>query len=155
MYALIQETVALGNNQQGDRYTFAGQAATIRPFILSEEQYDRGLTKTLDEKQAQFFNTAETNDEITQMLTLQNSNGDLYYLDTNTGYIYTKDFMDSGYKEVLAQNRKTVDPTRDAYAKLGNDFFNSGTSTFTSSIIVELSSILLIHPAIPQLQMLD
>ena len=133
MYALIQETVALGNNQQGDRYTFAGQAATIRPFILSEEQYDRGLTKTLDEKQAQFFNTAETNDEITQMLTLQNSNGDLYYLDTNTGYIYTKDFMDSGYKEVLAQNRKTVDPTRDAYAKLGNDFFNSGTSTFTDA----------------------
>ncbi|MBR1419952.1 MAG: hypothetical protein IJ575_02655 [Selenomonadaceae bacterium] len=133
MYALIQETVALGNNQQGDRYTFAGQAATIRPFTLSEEQYDRGLAKTLDEKQAKFFNTAETNDEITQMLTLKTDAGDTYYLDTNTGYIYTKQFMDSGYKEVLAQNRKTVDPTQDAFAKLGNDFFNSGTSTFTDA----------------------
>ena len=133
MYALIQETVALGNNQQGDRYTFAGQAATIRPYTLSEQQYDRGLAKTLDEKQAKFFNTAEINDEMTQMLTVQSDAGDTYYLDTNTGYLYSKDFMDEGYKEIISQNRYTVDPTQDAVAKLSGDFFNNGTSTFSDA----------------------
>lgn len=133
MYALIQEVVALGNNQQGDRYTFAGQAATIRPYTLSEEVYDRGLAKTLDEKQAQFFNTAETNDELTQMLTLEDEAGETYYLDTTNGYLYTKDFMDTGYKEIIAQNRDRVDPTQDAVAKLSGDFFNNGTSTFSDA----------------------
>lgn len=127
MMALIQQVVALGNNMQGDRYTFAGQSDQIRPFELSEELYTRGMAKTLDTKQAQFFNTAETYEQLSQMLTITDENNAEYYLDTTTGYVYDKNFVDEGYKNAITAGYQTVDPTQHAIAKLGDDFFNGGT----------------------------
>ena len=129
MMALIQQVVALGNNMQGDRYTFSGQSDKTRPFELTEDLYTRGMAKTLDEKQAQFFNTAETYGEVTQMLTITDENNAEYYLDTTNGYVYDKTFIDEGYKSAITSGYKTVDPTVHAKYKLGNDFFNSNTGT--------------------------
>lgn len=134
MMALIQQVVALGNNMQGDRYTFAGQSDQIRPFELSEEMYTRGMAKTLDTKQAQFFNTAETYEQLSQMLTITGEDDAEYYLDTTNGYIYDKRFVDEGYKDAITAGYKTVDPTQHAIAKLGDDFFNETTGAdFTNA----------------------
>ena len=55
MMAEIQELVSLGNTMQGDSYVFGGQTDLTKPFIMSTEEVDRGLAKTLDENQSAFF----------------------------------------------------------------------------------------------------
>lgn len=100
MMAEIQEIVSLGNTMQGDRYVFGGQKDLVRPFELSTEEVDRGLAKTLDETQAAYFKTADSSGTMTQMLVLEDEAdpNNLYYLDTTTGRLYTKDFVENGYK---------------------------------------------------------
>ena len=130
MMAEIQELVSLGNTQQGDRYLFAGQKDTTQPFSLSVEEVDRGLPKTLDEKQAAFFSTADSSGVLTQMLTLQDESdpSKLYYLDTTTGHLYSSDFVKDGYKDKIAAGQTKAKAT-DTVAKQENEKYNHVKTT--------------------------
>ena len=91
-------------------------------------EVSRGLAKTLDHSQVNFFKNEgnkniDTNAILTQMLTLQNGS-DTYYLDTSTGYIYDKDFMDEGYKDKLNGGQSTVIPAID----------NNGQTEFVDAV---------------------
>lgn len=108
MLAEIQEMVSLGNTQQGDRYVFSGQSDLTQPFTMSTETVDRGLAKTLDDTQAAFFNTADNKGSMTQMLTMTGSDGNTYYLNTTNGNVYSKAFVDSGYKDKVSGGQSTV-----------------------------------------------
>ena len=139
MMAEIQELVSLGNTMQGDSYVFGGQTDLTRPFVISEEddakKVARGLAKTLDETQQGFCsgeNGVEETGTLRQMLTLTYKDADkvehTYYLNTKDGYIYPKDFVDSGYKDVLAADSSaTADPSKHAAGRLWDEA--SGTST--------------------------
>ncbi|MBQ1511215.1 MAG: hypothetical protein IIZ54_10090, partial [Selenomonadaceae bacterium] len=113
--AKLYEIVSLGNTQQGDRYVFSGQADLTQPFVVSVEEKDRGLPKTLDDPQAAFF-TNPTNPSLNvsdagslkQMLTLNGSDGNTYYLNTMNGNIYTEDFIMEGYKDKVAAGQSYV-----------------------------------------------
>ncbi|MBO4852344.1 MAG: flagellar hook protein [Schwartzia sp.] len=102
MFVQVQQCVADANTQVNGRYLFAGQADLIQPYLMSEKKFERGLAKTLDDKQAAFFNTATQSDDITQMLTLEGDDGNIYYLNTKSGDIYTKEFVDEGYKDFVS-----------------------------------------------------
>ena len=128
MFAHMQELVSVTNTQVGDRYLFAGQKDLTKPFEMSINEYDRGLPKNLDVSQSAFFKgtTSDYNTELFQMLTLEDSAGNTYYLDnqkvdksgnmaakgdtTINGVmnLYTKEFMDSGYKELIARGYTTI-----------------------------------------------
>ena len=113
MKAGVQQIISLGNTQLGDRYIFSGQADLKQPFTMTSEadMRRRGLAKTLDDRQAAFFNNASNNDSadfLHQMLSLDGSDGNTYYLNTLTGDIYTKEFVQEGYKDVVASGRSTV-----------------------------------------------
>ena len=125
MMAEIQELVSLGNTMQGDRYVFGGQKDLVRPFELSTDEFDRGLAKTLDETQAAYFKTADSSGTMTQMLVLQDEADadNLYYLDTTTGRLYTKDFVENGYKnEKIAGKAAATDD--DVVALYQNEEYN-------------------------------
>jgi len=112
MMAEIQELVSLGNTMQGDSYVFGGQTDLTRPFTMSENLMQRGMTKTLDETQQAFFSSGVDENEmgtLRQMLSLKGSDGNTYYLNTYDGNIYSQDFMDNGYKDKLAVGQKTVE----------------------------------------------
>ena len=113
MKAGIQQIISLGNTQLGDRYIFSGQADLRQPFSISDENVPRhrGLAKTLDDRQAAFFNDASNTDSanfLHQMLSLDGSDGKSYYLNTLTGDVYTKEFVQEGYKDVIASGRSAV-----------------------------------------------
>lgn len=126
MMAEIQELVSLGNTQTGDRYVFAGQSDTTQPFSMSEKEVKRGLAKTLDVAQQKYFSGAAgvdnaTNRSLTQMLSMKGSDGNTYYLNTMDGNVYSKDFVDTGYKNRVRDDADAiVDPTKDAAGKLAN-----------------------------------
>lgn len=112
MYSCIEEIVSLCNTQQGDRYIFSGQKDITEPFTMSEDSTDRALSKTLAAAQTKFF-TGQTNDgdaDVNQMLRLENPDDkyDVYYMDTNTGYVYTKKFVEEGYKELIIMDYSTL-----------------------------------------------
>ena len=104
MNAIIEEVMSNSNYQLGDRFLFAGQKDTTQPFTMSSDVQQRGLAKNLDAKQAEFFKgtRGNVNTELYQMLTLEDDNKNTYYLDTNSGYLYTKAFVDEGYKDLIA-----------------------------------------------------
>lgn len=113
--AKVRELVSLGNTQQGDRYMFAGQSDLTQPFTISSEKVQRGLTKTLDDPQTQFFSVdmngnavADSDGNMTQMLQLKDDNDNTYYMSTLTGKIYTRSFMDDGYKSCIASGQPKV-----------------------------------------------
>jgi len=110
MMACMQEMVSVANTQMADRYLFSGQKDLTKPFEMSQNLYDRGLAKNLDTSQASFFkgSDADYNTELFQMLELE-KDGETYYLDTESGNIFTKDFIDSGYKELIAQGYESLD----------------------------------------------
>ena len=113
MMAQIQQIVSLGNTQLGDRYIFSGQADLKQPFALTDEKTprSRGLTKTLDVPQTEFFNNVGNNqspDFLRQMLEMNGSDGNTYYLNTLTGDVYSKEFVENGYKDLVGQGYKTV-----------------------------------------------
>ncbi len=126
VYEFINEIVATSNTtQHGSRYVFSGQKDMVQPFLMSEEEYNRGLAKTLDSDQIAYFKNDGTRVDrtatLSQLLTLEDDSGNLYYLDTNNGYFYTKDFVDNGYKDVISSGRAAVKPTLDAAGKIGLD----------------------------------
>jgi flagellar hook-associated protein 3 FlgL len=114
---LVQEVVSQGNSQIGGRYLFSGQMDSTEPFTLSTNKVDRGLAKTLDDTQSAFFSDTVNSSGVTtfqgaakvgnlsQMLSMTGSDGNSYYLNTQNGYIYTSDFVNSGYKD--AKNNST------------------------------------------------
>lgn len=104
MNSIIEEVMSNCNYQLGDRFLFAGQKDTTQPFTMSSELQERGLAKNLDAKQAEFFKgtRGNVNTELYQMLTLEDEDGNTFYLDNNSGYIFTKDFVDKGYKDVIS-----------------------------------------------------
>lgn len=109
VYAKVLELVSLGNTQQGDRFMFAGQSDLEQPFVISNEKKDRGLTKTLDTPQASFFDTeADSDGNMSQMLELCDSDDNIYYLSTRTGNVYTKGFMEEGYKRKIGDGQTKV-----------------------------------------------
>ena len=127
MMAEIQELVSLGNTMQGDSYVFGGQRDLTRPFEMSTEQVARGLTKTLDETQAAYFKTADSSGTMTQMLVLEDEadSNNLYYLDTTTGRLYKKDFVDNGYKNEKIAG-KTAATDDDIAALYENEEYSHG-----------------------------
>lgn len=104
LLANVQEQVADFNTQIGDRFLFAGQKDTTMPFEITSEKMDRGDTKTLDEKQSAFFSGTNEwgaeNTTMKQMLKLNGSDGNTYYMNVNSGDIFTEDFVVNGYKDV-------------------------------------------------------
>lgn len=123
MMADMQELVSVANTQYGDRYLFSGQKDLIKPFEMSPDTYDRGLAKTLDTSQATFFKGTDSdyNTELFQMLELERD-GKTYYLDTASGNLFTKDFVDSGehnpygYKSLVAKGYNTIEEATQAGA---------------------------------------
>ena len=108
MFAGMQEMVSTLNTQVGDRYIFAGQKDLTKPFEMSVDTYERGLAKNLDTAQAAFFKgtSADYNTELFQFLEVQNGD-DTFYLDAENGNLYTKEFVDSGYKELIVRGYDT------------------------------------------------
>lgn len=101
MLVQVQQCVADANMQVNGRYLFAGQADLIQPYTMSNDKYERGLAKTLDDKQAKFFDDASQSGDLTQMLTMKDDDGNIFYLNTLTGRVYTKEFVDEGYKSFV------------------------------------------------------
>ena len=123
----IQQIVALGNDKQGDRFLFSGQSDLTQPFVLSLDESEwvtRGLSKTLDDTQKIYFNDADSAGNVTQMLTLKGSDGNTYYLNTLTRAIYTKEFVDEGYKAKMALGRESVAEGDEVYKLRDEDGFN-------------------------------
>lgn len=129
LLASVQEQVEDLNNQIGDRFLFSGQKDTTMPFTITDEKMSRGETRTLDEKQQAFFSGAdEWGDEKTtmkQMLKLNGSDGNIYYMNVNTGDIFTRDFVVDGYK-----NEEKFDPAAQSVGNIGgplkiDDHFDS------------------------------
>lgn len=127
LLANVQEQVADLNTQIGDRFLFAGQKDTTMPFEISADKMNRGDTFTLDEKQSAFFSGAtgwgEENTTVKQMLKLNGNDGNSYYMNVNTGDVYTEDFVKNGYK-----NEDKFDPLKQA---IGN--VTSGTIGVTQA----------------------
>lgn len=120
----VQQVVSAGNTQVNGRYLFAGQADLTQPFVTSTEELDRGCIKSLDEKQIEFFNDPDTIEAnggtaVTQFLVLKGSDENEYYLNTRTGYFYTKDFVQEGYKDQIALGSSVVDNATMAAGQLG------------------------------------
>ena len=117
LLANVQEQVADLNTQIGDRFLFAGQKDTTMPFEISADKMNRGDTFTLDEKQSAFFSGAtgwgEENTTVKQMLKLKGDDGNSYYMNVNTGDVYTEDFVKNGYK-----NEDKFDPATQAVCNI-------------------------------------
>ncbi|MGP1367126.1 MAG: flagellin N-terminal helical domain-containing protein [Schwartzia sp. (in: firmicutes)] len=114
MKVMVQHAVSDANTQVDGRYLFSGQSDLVQPYTMSEKKFERGLSKTLDDKQTAFFNSG-TGDSKTassggmaQMLALKGDDGNSYYLNTVTGKVYAKEFMDQGYKDKIASGQTTV-----------------------------------------------
>lgn len=154
MMVRVQQCVSDANNQVNGRYLFAGQTDLVQPYTMTTEKLFRGLTKTLDDKQADFFNDVSKSGEtaMAQMLVLEGGDGDTYYLNTKTGAIYTKEFVDEGYKSKVVNGQKHVVPSDntvvppvlgDAVAVLANSDFKvssyfepTGVARFKASVTV-------------------
>ena len=125
LLANVQEQVADLNTQIGDRFLFAGQKDTTMPFEISAKKMNRGDTFTLDEKQSAFFSGAtgwgDENTTVKQMLKLNGDDGNSYYMNVNTGDVYTEDFVKNGYK-----NEDKFDPVKQ---RVGNITGNTNQPT--------------------------
>ncbi|MBO6202068.1 MAG: flagellar hook-associated protein 3 [Selenomonas sp.] len=175
MMAEIQEIVSLGNTMQGDSYVFGGQKDITRPFTLSEDQISRGIAKTLDETQQGFFAGnlgVEETGTLRQMLSLKgtykdssdNTVEETYYLNTVNGNVYTKDFVENGFKDKLAaKSSATVEAGDEAgtlsgwgsTVKVSDYFKNTGEITanglaFSDSITVNGTTVTLTFDKIKQ-----
>lgn len=142
MNAVIEEVMSNCNYQLGDRFLFAGQKDTTQPFTMSGDNQERGLAKNLDAKQAEFFKgtRGNVNTELYQMLTFQDENNNTFYLDTGSGYMYSKAFVDEGYKDLIAGGANyitDVDASKYAVADLRiseDDALNTAKSADADAI---------------------
>ncbi len=125
MLSQIQEAVSSMNTQVGDRYVFSGQSDLVQPFTLSTDKVARGQSKTLNDSQKTFFNgtnatqnpASNNANTLSQMITLTGTDGNTYYANTTTGDVYTKEFVESGYKDKIAAGNAHVGATTDSVTK--------------------------------------
>ncbi len=110
MLVQVQQSVADANIQINGRYLFSGQRDLVQPYNISYDKKEwRGMTKTLDDKQEDFFVDAARSGDLVQMLTLKDKDtGDKYFLNTKTGKVYTEEFVEEGYKEKISAGQMTV-----------------------------------------------
>lgn len=114
LLASVQEVVADMNAQIGDRYLFSGQSDTTMPFQISDSKKSRGETKTLSEAQSDYFSDTRlvggknVPTTINQMLKLNGDDGNTYYMNVTTGKVYTKDFVENGYKDKVYEGQTHV-----------------------------------------------
>ena len=170
--AKIQELVSLGNTQQGDRYMFAGQSDLTQPFTITSAKVQRGLTKTLDDPQKNFFSTiadssgntvADSKGNLTQMLVLKGDDDNTYYLSTTTGKVYSREFMDDGYKRLVGNGQTQVKDGDEAGTITGwggstdvstyfdkNGQIRDAGKSFSSSITVDGENVTLTFGTIEQ-----
>ena len=131
MFSNMQELISSANTQLGDRYLFAGQKDLTQPFSLSVDERDRGLPKTLDVPQSNFFkpDSAGTSEKVVQMLTLE-KNGETFYLDTETLNVYSKELVDTKYKDLNAMGYTSITEAANAYdtAKAAGTLSSLGTA---------------------------
>ncbi len=161
----VQQVVSDGNTQVNGRYLFSGQADLTQPFVTSVEEMDRGLAKNFDEKQIDFFSDKETmtaldGNHIKQMLTLNGSDGNTYFYNPYTSDVYTEDFVQEGYKDVIASGRSKVDCTKDRVGLAGiiniGDYFdnqgviNTAGRAWSRSITVDGNPVTLTFATISQ-----
>ena len=134
LLASVQEVVADMNAQIGDRYLFSGQSDTTMPFQISDSKKPRGETKTLSEAQSSYFNNTNIVDgkpvytTINQMLKLNGDDGNTYYMNVTNGKVYTKDFVENGYKDKVYEGQTHVQDG-DAVGTLKIKDDRSGTTT--------------------------
>ena len=115
MLVQAQQAVADANMQINGRYLFSGQRDLVQPYNISyDKKEDRGLAKTLDDKQSDFFSGddmgATKSGAMTQMLTMMGDDGNKYFLNTRTGAVYTEKFVEEDYKAKIAGGSATVQP---------------------------------------------
>ncbi len=109
MLVQAQQAVASANTNVNGRYLFSGQKDLVQPYEISKEMQKRGLAKTLDDKQMEFFNDTTKSGGVAQMLTLEDAKtGAKYYMNTLTGKVYSEDFVEEGYKEKIASGQTAV-----------------------------------------------
>ena len=161
MLVLVQEAVTDANSQVGDRYLFSGQKDLVQPYNMSTEKFERGIPKTMDDKQTEFFNNAAVTGNLRQMLTLTGSDGNEYYLNINGGEVYTQEFMDKDYKDKIAAGQTTVQSGDEAgtvafsNADISTYFESSGVLTsagqsWSGSITVDGNNVTLSFKSIAQ-----
>ena len=155
----VYELVSLGNTQQGDRYMFSGQSDLTQPFTVSAAKKERGLTKTLDDPQSDYFKDSNGNSlgadakgNAVQMLTLKGSDGNTYYLNTRSGNIYTEEFVKRGYKDNVANGQQYVQAGDEAATISGwsstdiaknfnaNGVISTGVTTVTTTTFNTINS---------------
>ncbi|MBQ9377434.1 MAG: flagellar hook protein, partial [Schwartzia sp.] len=108
MLVQAQQAVADANTNVNGRYLFSGQADLVQPYEISKEMQQRGLAKTLDDKQMEFFDDTTKSGGVAQMLTMYGDDGNTYFLNTTNGNVYAEDFVEEGYKEKIASGQKYV-----------------------------------------------
>ncbi len=109
MLVQVQQAVADANTNINGRYLFSGQSDLVQPYEISKEMKERGLAKTLDRQQAEFFTNATKSGDVAQMLTMTDNNGKTYYLNTKDGKVYSYDFVEEEYKERIIAGKKLKD----------------------------------------------
>ncbi len=84
---------------------YADAISNMRLLFADRYEYSesRVVIETLDEEQAAFF-------QVPEMVKLVDSDGYCYFMNAETGDIYTEDFLRSGYKEVLNDSTAMEDP---------------------------------------------
>lgn len=114
MKVQAQQAVASANTNVNGRYLFSGQKDLVQPYEISKEMKPRGLVKTLDDSQADYFGGVKDEDaptksgDVMQMLTMYGDDGGTYYLNTKNGRVYSQEFMDEGYKDKIAKGQEHV-----------------------------------------------
>lgn len=112
MLVQAQQAVADANIEINGRYMFSGQRDLVQPYNISyDKMEERGLTKTLDDKQEDFFTDAARSGDLVQMLVMKDEDtGGKYFLNTMTGKVYSEEFVEEGYKAKISSGQKTVQP---------------------------------------------
>lgn len=144
LLASVQEVVSNMNTQIGDRYLFSGQSDTTMPFEITDQKFARGDTKTLSNAQIKFFSQSsdaasnvEDGGTVAQMLKLNGSDGNVYYLNVKDGSVYTEDFVENGYKDIDTVANTSYKPSDYAKGNIGavtvSTYFDEyGVTTGTS-----------------------
>lgn len=94
--SMADQIVADANTQLGGRYLFSGSADQTQPYSTATVTAKADL-KTLDTNQTAAFGTS-------QMLVMTDSSSNTYYLNPTTGSLFSKDYVDTGYKATVANN---------------------------------------------------
>lgn len=138
MFALIEEIYATSKTQHDGRYVFSGNNDQTEPFTLSTSTVDRASVKTLNNSQANFFLGTSNSSKVYQFIKLQAEDSeDVYYMDVYNNKLYTQEFVEEGYLELMAQGFKNINQVdSDAYSAI------SDISADTDAAVTNLTDLL-------------